>query len=125
MTIQGTDPPLPPWSHLIRPDHAMAWRAGRLVTPGLSGTEGTQGGAFRRFIVDRLYATQNRSRNVRRAVSACLARMPDDGWALNLGSGATRIHPRALNVDLSDIPEVDVVSSADHLPFKNSSMDLI
>jgi SAM-dependent methyltransferase len=44
---------------------------------------------------------------------------------LNLGSSSTRLHPRVINLDISDIPEVDIVASGNRLPFRDESLALV
>lgn len=51
--------------------------------------------------------------------------MPDTALILNVGSGAKRIHPNVVNVDLAPESYVDVVANAYELPFADNVVDLV
>lgn len=51
--------------------------------------------------------------------------MPEGALMLNIGSGAKRIDPRVINVDLIPEQGIDIVASAYELPFKDGSVDLV
>jgi len=72
-----------------------------------------------------VYADHNCSRRVQQALARCLTEMPQNGTGLNVGSGATRIDPRVLNLDLCSGPNVDLVAPAEALPLEDSSVDLV
>lgn len=44
---------------------------------------------------------------------------------INLGSGTRIIDPSILNVDIYPFVNVNIVTDAEHLPFKNSSLDMV
>jgi SAM-dependent methyltransferase len=48
-----------------------------------------------------------------------------NGIALNVGSGPTTIHERALNVDVFPFPNVHIVAEADKLPFPDNTFDAV
>lgn len=114
----------PEWASLVDAD-GWSWRGGTLVRDGFDPPEGSQGGPLRRLVVSQVYATQNRSGAVRRAVARCLAALDSESWGLNLGSGATRLHPRMINLDAAAIPEADIVAPASPLPFRSGSLRLV
>lgn len=115
---------LPAWAALLDPPPGWAWQGARLVAPGVVRTS-PQGGAARRFVVRHLYATQNASRAVRAALARCLAGLAPGEFGLDLGGGARRLDPRLVNLDLADLPEVDVVGPAAPLPFRDATLGLV
>ena len=48
-----------------------------------------------------------------------------DGLCLAIGGGPSRSHPRAVNVNISNFVNVDVVADAHHLPYVDNSVDSI
>ncbi|MBI5045437.1 MAG: methyltransferase domain-containing protein [Candidatus Niyogibacteria bacterium] len=48
-----------------------------------------------------------------------------DKIIINIGSGISRPHPAALNLDIFPFKNVDIVASATALPFKDNSVDMI
>ncbi len=87
-----------------------------------------QGGRLRwlyDLCVGRIYATHNRSTSIRRAISICLQQLADGGLGLNVGAGRTRVHPRILNLDLTQTREVDVCGDAEALPFASGTFRVI
>jgi SAM-dependent methyltransferase len=44
---------------------------------------------------------------------------------VNIGAGSTRIHPRAINLDIRPTEESNVVGSALALPFRNGVIDVV
>jgi SAM-dependent methyltransferase len=51
-----------------------------------------------------------------------LSVLGDSSWGLNLGSANTRIHPRMLNLDIAASENVDVVATAERLPFRENTL---
>ena len=120
-----TPPPArPAWSALVEAPQDWCWQGMRLVAPGIPPPS-PQGGALRRFVVQSLYARQNESRAVRAALGRCLAALAPGEFGLDLGGGARRLDPRLVNLDLADLPEVDIVAPADRLPFRDASLGLV
>jgi SAM-dependent methyltransferase len=73
----------------------------------------------RRKFVRKVYADQNDSPQVKRAIETCLDGLARDEIGLQIGSGSTRLHPAVLNVDLSYNPHLDCCARAESLPFKD------
>ncbi|HEY4504718.1 MAG TPA: methyltransferase domain-containing protein [Candidatus Paceibacterota bacterium] len=53
-----------------------------------------------------------------------LKRYRMDGKSINLGSGP-RSYPGLINIDMESYPNVDIVSDAKHLPFKNGEISMV
>ena len=115
----------PSWAPLVLDRQEWRWEGTRLVQEHLAPSRPVQGDLLRRLLVSNLYATQNRSRAVKAALGNCLRALAPPEWGLNLGSGSTRIHPRVINLDISDVPEVDIVASGDRIPFHDESLALV
>ncbi len=79
---------------------------------------------MRRRFVASVYADQNASRPVRKALGVLL-----EGWTqgrgLNVGGGPERLDPRLLQVDLVRHDATDCVADAARLPFLASAFDLV
>jgi SAM-dependent methyltransferase len=80
------------------------------------------GGGWRSSFVAAVYARHNRSASVRRALDRVLCTLGDDDWGLNIGSANTRYHPRLLNLDVAASKDVDVVATAERLPFRDDAV---
>ena len=52
-----------------------------------------------------------------------LEHIPKGGVAIDVGSGPERLGKEFINVDIFPFPEVDIVSDATQLPFRNNSVD--
>jgi SAM-dependent methyltransferase len=115
---------LPGWAALLEAPADWQWQGRRLIAPG-AARPAPQGGALRRFVVRNLYATQNSSRAARTALARCLAGLRAGEFGLDLGGGARRLDPRLVNLDLADLPQVDVVAPAEKLPFRDGSLGLV
>lgn len=115
------------WRHLVEPTTDWSWRGKRLfhktITP-LSGTDVEEHSWARRKLVQ-IYADQNDSRPVRKALSGVLSRLKSPAWGLNLGAGFTSLHERLINLDVRDRPNVDVVTHGLKLPFKDDSFEVV
>ncbi|MEX2186827.1 MAG: class I SAM-dependent methyltransferase [Pirellulales bacterium] len=77
---------------------------------------------WRSRFVAAVYTRHNRSVNVRRALDRVLGTLGDDDWGLNVGSANTRYHARLLNLDVAASQDVDVVATAERLPFRDDSL---
>ncbi|RIK83166.1 MAG: hypothetical protein DCC68_04315 [Planctomycetota bacterium] len=77
---------------------------------------------WRSKFVASIYTRHNRSPNVRRALSRVLAALDDASWGLNIGSANTRYHDRLLNLDIAESDNVDIVATADRLPFRDDAL---
>ncbi len=75
--------------------------------------------------VSLVYADHNRSRYVQKALSDLLDRQDKNAFILNVGSGSTRFRPTIKNLDIISGKGVDYVGSAENIPFKTASVDLI
>lgn len=80
---------------------------------------------LRTKFVGLVYADHNRSPVVRAAIAEQLRALPQDGYALNVGAGSTRLDPRVRNLDVSDGPGIDIVGPAEAIPLKDDSVDLV
>lgn len=81
-------------------------------------------GKFQKFIVKHIYADHNKSKSVAKILTQLL-RQNESGVMLNIGAGDTRIHPKIINLDLNESPNVDIVASASCMPFSDCSVDLV
>ncbi len=115
---------LPAWAGLLDAPAEWCWQGARLVAPGALAAP-PQGGVARRFLVRHLYARQNASRAVRRALARCLDELRPGEFGLDLGGGARRLDARLVNLDLADLPEVDIAAPALPLPFRDASLGLV
>jgi len=52
-----------------------------------------------------------------------LSFLPEDSLVINIGSGPFRLHAKIINIDLEQYNNVDIVADANHLPFKDESID--
>lgn len=80
---------------------------------------------MRRLVLEHIYANHNASRRVKRALTQLLDALGPADWALNLGAGNTRVHPRAINLDLYDTDNIDIVTRGHELPFLSGSLALV
>jgi SAM-dependent methyltransferase len=83
---------------------------------------------IRTIVTSRVYATHNQSPTIRATIEQAieLARKHREHPVIvNIGSGTTRVHPDALNVDIAPDKAVDCVASAYTLPFLSDSLDLV
>jgi len=76
------------------------------------------------FVVKNVYADHNKSAPVQRVLSKLIGDR-SSGVILNIGSGDTKLHPNIVNLDLKDGPYVDIVASANEIPYPDSSVDLV
>lgn len=108
----------PLWSDLISPDTEWCWRGGKLFhrdavsDPYLPRNVSK----FRSYILHYFYATQNRSKAVRRSLDRLFRELGSNDWGLNLGAGGTRLHERLLNLDIYDDEGMDIVTRGVRLP---------
>lgn len=77
------------------------------------------------LFVTSVYADHNKSRVVRKALADILCQFSEDSFILNIGSGNTRIWPNVKNLDIIDGEGVDIVGSAETIPIKDNTVDLI
>lgn len=81
--------------------------------------------ALYRWLVSNVWARHNTSRPIRQALEKALRELdasPAPG--LNVGCGATDLHPRMLRVDLDRSALPDYLSSADKLPFADNTFSV-
>lgn len=57
--------------------------------------------------------------------NAFARRVSRDAVVLDVGSGHTRVHPNAVNVDVFPFANVDVLSPAERLPFADGAFDAV
>ena len=78
-----------------------------------------------RWYVSKIWARHNTSRPIQQALHKALQELdasPAPG--LNVGCGATDLHPRMLRVDVNPSAQPDYLSSADHLPFADATFSV-
>lgn len=80
-------------------------------------------GLHTRF-VDFVYADQNRSRSVRKALLGLLDQLDDSKIALNIGAGGTR-YANVINLEIADGPAVNIIGHGSELPFLDGTVDLV
>lgn len=79
-----------------------------------------------RWWVRRIWARHNRSPPIRRAINDVLQYLKcSDGIGLNVGCGATNLHPQVLRLDLDPLATPDSIASVDSLPFQDNSFSLV
>jgi SAM-dependent methyltransferase len=83
------------------------------------------GGDLRSRFVELIYASHNRSPQIRNAVRRCLKGLASDELGLNVGAGSTDLHPAVINVDLGLGPAIHCCAKAEHLPFAADSFSLV
>jgi SAM-dependent methyltransferase len=62
---------------------------------------------------------------VRAALHGVLAGLPPGEFGLDLGGGARRLDPRLINLDIADLPQVDIAAPAAPLPFRDATLGLV
>jgi SAM-dependent methyltransferase len=80
---------------------------------------------LRQRFVSSIYATHNRSPQIRLALDGCLELLHPGARGLVVGAGSTDLHPALINLDLTPGPTVHVCASAEHLPFADAVFDLV
>jgi ubiquinone/menaquinone biosynthesis C-methylase UbiE len=80
---------------------------------------------LRKKFVSIIYADHNRSRKVELSLAKVLSRIDDSTFAINIGAGETRLHPKIKNVDILGGQNIDYIASAESLPFSDESIDVI
>lgn len=80
---------------------------------------------FLQKFVRQVYADHNDSRAVVVALTSLIEAQRPDALMLNIGAGATRLHPRMKTLEIEAGPGIDYVGSAQALPFADESVDLI
>jgi SAM-dependent methyltransferase len=114
----------PTWSRHVRLGAAWEWRDARLWNKAaLPIGDPQKRSRIKGAFVSLVYADQNRSASVQRALAALLAEH-SGGLILNVGAGSTRL-PGAVNLDLHDGPSIDIVGADEQLPFQDGSVDMI
>ena len=95
--------------------------------PSAPGAGGRTSSRWIQRFVDKIYARHNRARNVVKAVARVLATLDGNSetWGLNIGAGATKLHPRVLNLDIDPGGCVDVLGDAHCLPFGDASLQCV
>lgn len=114
----------PAWAGLVALPPGWGWQGARLVAP-TPPCPTPQGGTARRFVVRHLYARQNSSPAVRAALARCLGELRPGEFGLDLGGGGRRLDPRLVNLDLADLPQVDILAPAAPLPFRDATLGLV
>ena len=80
---------------------------------------------WRRRFVGVVYATHNRTPQIRRSLSKCLARLKDGEIGLNVGAGSTNLHSSIVNLDITPGRTIDCCAQAEDLPFASLSFSVI
>lgn len=80
---------------------------------------------MRRKFVRTVYASHNDSAPVQEALRRCLGELSDGKVGLNVGAGATRLHPAIINYDLIAGPAIDCTGRAERLPFADNSFSVV
>lgn len=79
--------------------------------------------SWRRRFIEHIYARHNLAPCVQDAVSRVVAKLEGDGgWGLNLGSGNSQLHPRLINLDISNNLGVHLLGDAHRLPLADNSL---
>jgi SAM-dependent methyltransferase len=60
-----------------------------------------------------------------RSVFDFMEELPDDITVFNIGSGNTKLNHRAINLDIKQFPNVDIIGDAHYLPFKDNSLGCV
>ncbi len=81
-------------------------------------------GGWRRRFVRSVYADQNDSPAVRKALAELLQQL-GAGRGLNVGSGSERLDARLIQLDLVRRATIDCVADARYLPFPTNAFDLV
>ena len=114
----------PTWGPRVRLGTAWEWRGTRLWNKAAVPIGDPQRRSrVKSVFVSLVYADQNRSASVQRALATLLA-AHSGGLILNIGAGSTRL-PGAVNLDLLDGPNIDIVGADEQLPFQDASVDLV
>ena len=79
---------------------------------------------LQKIIVKNIYADHNKSAAVKKVLSKLLDK-GKVGVMLNIGSGDTRIHPDVVNMEVEDGLNVDIIGSADSIPYPDGAIDLV
>lgn len=114
------------WRKCIQAGDNWIWRGAKLWhrEAGEDPKQVPGGGAIQYWFVKQIYADQNRSPAVRRTLQSLLAGIPENGFGLNIGAGATRYN-KVVNLEIGDSPTVDIVGHGTDLPFCDSTVDLV
>ena len=80
---------------------------------------------IQRPFVSLVYADHNRSKHIKKTLGDLLDKCSTDSIILNIGSGDNRIRPNVKNLDIVDGENVDIVGSAEQIPLRCNSVDLI
>jgi len=74
-----------------------------------------------------VYATHNQSTQITKAIKKVLKRLDvtEGSIGLNIGAGATNLHPSILNIDIVPELSVNCIAKAEQLPFANDSISVI
>jgi SAM-dependent methyltransferase len=74
------------------------------------------------WFIGSVYSRAKRSREAGHALARVLSVIGPTAWGLNAGSSSTRLHPRLINLDICSSPEVDVIGTAEQLPFDSGTL---
>ena len=130
MTPRESTIALPPrpeqWRHAIQAHPDWLWRGEKLWhrAAEIAHVPDRRVTKFQSGFVAHIYADQNRSSAVRRALGSLLESLGAGAVAVNIGAGGTRFD-RVLNLEISDGPNVDIVGHGSELPFKDNTVDLV
>jgi SAM-dependent methyltransferase len=119
----------PDWAAItIIDDERLIWDNGKLKARNRIGAASDLHvrSSVRTLFLNFLYADQNRSRWVQRALAKVLARFDQEPsqWGVCVGAGGTSLHPRVLNLDIFDGPTIDIVHDGGSLPFQDGVLSL-
>ena len=126
--IDTENVPQPAWAYLLdKSKEEWEWRGSVLWHRDAISSEykPKKMGFARRFVLDYLYATQNRSRSVRTCTRGLVQELDEGQWGLNIGAGSTQLHHKIINLDIYAAESIDIVNSGHVLPFGDKSLDLI
>jgi SAM-dependent methyltransferase len=81
--------------------------------------------SFRQRFVESVWAAHPKSVPIRKALNQVLGQLEGGKRGLNVGAGATDLHPSLINVDIVPGPAVHVRASSENLPFLDEVFDLV
>jgi SAM-dependent methyltransferase len=112
------------WSQLVVLGEDWEWRGARLWNKSAVPVEDpAQRSRLKSAFVSLVYADQNRSPIVRRTLESLMSTHAG-GLVLNVGAGSTVLRG-AVNIDLHDGANIDIVAVDERIPFRDASVDLV
>ena len=80
---------------------------------------------MKRLFVSLVYADHNNSKVIKRKLAELINETAKEAFVLNIGSGNARIDTNVKNLDIVAGENVDIVGTAEKIPLKKNSVDLI